>query len=453
MSASHVIHERWVGGLLALLLVLGVLLPATAAHAEQPTYSVEQACPEPAPDAGFTDVGGVHADAINCLVRFAIATGKTATNFGAADPVTRGQTASFVMRLYELLDEVTVPERNVDAFVDVAGTTHAANIERLANFDPPVLEGFGDETYGPGLDITRAQFASVAMRLLDQIADQADGLDPLPSVTSQAFDDVPPSNVHADNINRLAEAQILLGVTADRFDPGAPINRAQTATIVARLLGGLADAGIADLQGVTVTGVVHDATDAAPGQIGPRLDGVTIAVDRGPIREVTTDAQGAFRLTLLGNVNYTLTINEDNYLPYQQTVRGSDGDIDFPLYRTGTVPETSTATTTSPSQVEAVSGFWRIPIVTNGTIRAPQDATQIVLQRPDGVVIQLGAAGTDASLWSRTGTCASDRTGGQVGDHVVYYQFGSQWHDLTARFGSEGQLTHVNGQRYTDCSL
>jgi hypothetical protein len=456
MTAVHRTATRGTVSVLATLAMLATLLPGVA-QAQQAQYGVAQACPtNTTPSAGFNDVGGVHAAGINCLAHFGIAEGKTATHFGAADGVTRGQTASFLKRKYRQLDDVTVPPRDTDAFSDVAGTAHRENIERLANFDPAVLRGFDDGTFRPGHKITRAQFASSIVRLIDQVAAQSNHLSPLPAATRQPFTDVPAGGTHSDNINRLAQAGILEGVTANRFEPSSLINRAQSATIVARVLGGFVDAGLHERQETVVTGVVHDATDAKPNEYGPRLSNVTVQIANGAARTVTTDAQGRYSVTLGRDTTYTLTIQRSGFLPHQQTVNADTAalTVDFPMYQTATVPTASVTTTTTPAQVQLETGFWRIPIYTAGNVRrSAQQADEIILARADGVVIQLGAAGTDDSWWSRTGTCASDRTGAQVGDHTVYYRYGTAWYSLTARFGNQGQLTHVNGVRYTACPL
>jgi hypothetical protein len=454
MTAVHRTVPRSTVTVLAILAMLATLLPGVA-QAQQPQYGVAQACPtNTTPNAGFADVGGVHAAGINCLAHFGIAEGKTATHFGAADRVTRGQTASFLMRMYRQLEDVTVPARDTNAFSDVDGTTHRENIERLANFNPAVLRGYDDGTFRPGQNITRAQFASTIVRLIDQVAAQSNRISPLPAATSQPFNDVPAGGTHSDNINRLAQAGILEGVTANRFEPGSLINRAQSATIVARVLGGFVNAGLHQRQETVVTGVVHDATNAHPDAYGTRLSGVTVTIENGAARTVTTNAQGEYTVTLGRDATYTLTVERSGYIPFQQTVSTSTATarVDFPMYQTATRPAAATPTTTTAADVEVVPGYWRIPVRIAGTVVSPTTADEIVLHRPDGVVIKLGAAGTNASYWSRTGTCASDRTGEQVGDHTVYYRFGSVWHSLKARFGANGQLTHVNGQPWAGCS-
>jgi hypothetical protein len=453
MSSVRRSHARNGLSLSALVLVIA-LLSAGAAFAQQPTYSTSIACPpETTPDAGFEDGDGVHAAGIDCLAHHGITQGRTETHYGASAAVTRGQTASLLMGVYGELDDVAEPTRDTTAFSDLEGSVHRSNIERLAGFDPPVVAGYADGTYRPAEAIRRDQFATVIVRFIDQIAAQSAAIDPLPAAPEGRFADVPAANVHSSNVNRLAQAGIISGRTATTYDPAAAIDRAQTATIVARVLGGMVDAGLADTREVTVTGIVHDATDTRPGEYGPPLAGVTVAVQNGAAYTVTTDAEGRYTVTLGEDTVYTLTVDAPGFRTYQQTVEATEPmTVDFGMYPPAAVPDESLPTTSTAADVSLVPGFWRVPVVVAGVERSPEEASDIVLERPDGVVIRLGAAGTDASYWSRTGECSSERTGNQVGDHVVYYRFDGTWYDLTATFGAEGALTHVNGVPYLACT-
>jgi hypothetical protein len=253
------------------------ILPAQAATAQTQTstdWDAANACPSTVPSSGFSDATGPHGRNIDCLAWFALTTGQTSTTYGTNGEVRRDQTASFVVRTVERLvpSGFVLPPREVGAFRDVTGGPHRVNIETLAGFEPPVVAGYADGTYRPTNSITRAQFASIVTRTLDKLADQ-DLIDRLPAATSPFTDTR--GSVHEGNIARLANAGIVQGRTPTTYAPNAPVTRGQTASILARVLGGLVDEEVI-LQPRRFAGVVHEGTDAAPGELGPRIQGAQL---------------------------------------------------------------------------------------------------------------------------------------------------------------------------------
>ena len=86
----------------------------------------------------------------------------------------------------------------------------------------------GDQIFmRPFEPVLRDQMASFIIRTLD-----AAGYD-LPAPADQGFGDVG-GNVHADAINQLKQLGIALGKTPDRYDPSAPVTRAQMASFLIR---------------------------------------------------------------------------------------------------------------------------------------------------------------------------------------------------------------------------
>lgn len=138
--------------------------------------------------------------------------------------------------------------RNVPAgyqpFTDIARNTFEATIECLA-FAGVTRGGPGslpDDQYGPALAVSRDAMASFVARLIDEAneLDNGDSIRTLPGYDgSQRFTDVR-GNVHAENIDRLAEAGIVQGGPggrpADRYVPGEGVSRAQMASYVRRAL-------------------------------------------------------------------------------------------------------------------------------------------------------------------------------------------------------------------------
>ena len=108
-------------------------------------------------------------------------------------------------------------------FTDIAGNTHEQAIEAIADAD--ITKGCTATTYCPADLVTRAQMASFLARAFE-----------LPPATRDYFRD-DAGSVHEDNINRIAYAEITLGVSPGIFDPGGLVTRAQMASFLARALG------------------------------------------------------------------------------------------------------------------------------------------------------------------------------------------------------------------------
>ncbi|MFA9445867.1 ScyD/ScyE family protein [Egicoccus sp. AB-alg6-2] len=107
-------------------------------------------------------------------------------------------------------------------FTDIGDNVHGEAILCLAWHE--LFRGFDDGRFGPQGNITRGQFASAVVRLLD-----ATGTG-LPA-GSRTFPDVGPS-VHRDAIHRLANAGVVSGFPDGTFRAGAPITRAQAVTMM-----------------------------------------------------------------------------------------------------------------------------------------------------------------------------------------------------------------------------
>lgn len=112
-------------------------------------------------------------------------------------------------------------------------TAHRANVDCAADFD--IVAGFEDNTYRPRLAVRRDQMASFIANTLD-----AAGVT-LPAVQTDQFTDVPGSNAHADNVNRLAAAGIVEGGPLDlgstEYGPALRTRRDQMASFIIRAAG------------------------------------------------------------------------------------------------------------------------------------------------------------------------------------------------------------------------
>ena len=177
--------------------------------------------PMSASAAGFftDDDGNIHEANIDIIAGLGITQGcnQAGTLYCPDDFVTRAQMASFLARMLEPL-----PVTSTNFFSDENGLSHEANINKIANIG--VTTGCGTGLYCPGAFVTRAQMASFLARALN-----------LKTATFDYFSDDTNSG-HEANINKVAEAGITLGCTADgkTFCPGDFVTRAQMASFLAR---------------------------------------------------------------------------------------------------------------------------------------------------------------------------------------------------------------------------
>lgn len=190
---------------------------------------IEQACPSvEVPASDFLDVedDGVHTPAIECIAWLGITEGRTATSFAPSAQITRGQFAAMVARALRTAGE-ELPEDPAAAFTDVAGTTHALEIDQLAALG--IVRGRADDTYAPDGRVTRAQTASILVRTFEHVTGAT-----LEAERNYFTDD--DGSVHAAAIDAAGLAGLTTGLGPEEFGPGMDLRRDEMATLVARLL-------------------------------------------------------------------------------------------------------------------------------------------------------------------------------------------------------------------------
>jgi len=115
------------------------------------------------PDFDDVTVGSTHADAIGALADAAVIVGMGDGTFAPEQPISRAQVSSMILRAAVLLERPFAPA--APNFSDVGlDDTHADGIGALAGAD--VVSGFADGTFGPQLDVTHGQSASMLVRWL-----------------------------------------------------------------------------------------------------------------------------------------------------------------------------------------------------------------------------------------------------------------------------------------------
>jgi hypothetical protein len=143
-----------------------------------------------------------------------ITSGCTSSRYCPVAPVTRGQMASFLARTMAL------PAATKDYFSDDNGTTHEANINKIA--EAGITGGCEPGHFCPGASVSRAQMAGFLVRALN-----------LPAATKDYFIDDNDSSLEGA-INALAEAGVTGGCGTGKYCPNAAVTREQMAAFLLR---------------------------------------------------------------------------------------------------------------------------------------------------------------------------------------------------------------------------
>jgi hypothetical protein len=323
--------SRWLAVFAAALLAL-TLLPATSAIGQEPVDDPEDACPEEPPPAPYTDrdeIPEVHVRNVDCVTHRNIALGFADGTYRPALPVPRDQMASFVGRTveeagFDLPDGGGEPE-----FDDIAGNTHEDRINQLARAG--IVEGGPEElpptSYGPRRLVRRDQMASYLMRAAEWALEQDFG------ESDQRFPDVPPGNVHFENVNGAQERGIALGYADGTYGPRDSTRRDQMASFLSRLLAFLEDPPFPRRVQVSI-----DPTSGPPGtEVTATVTGDTEDVEAIEISNECVEDQVVFDVDegdepdQDGVITFTFTIDEDadeGACVITVTVFFDDGDVE-----------------------------------------------------------------------------------------------------------------------------
>ena len=176
---------------------------------------------EPPPSHPFTDIdGNEFEDDITWIYNEGITTGCRATKYCPADPVTRVEMASFLVRAMGL------PAPTGDHFTDDEAYG-AAEDDINSLFEEGITNGCGGTNFCPGANVTRAEMASFLVRALD-----------LPGSGDDHFTD-DDGNFHEDNINSLADSGITGGCnpSGTQYCPLRDVRRDEMAAFLHRAFG------------------------------------------------------------------------------------------------------------------------------------------------------------------------------------------------------------------------
>lgn len=175
----------------------------------------------------------LHGRAVDCVVWWKVARGRTATTYAPAADVSRGQMATFIANTV-LASGGTLPGPSRDHFSDDDGSLHEHSANLLAAAG--IVAGTGAGRYTPDAPVTRAQMARFLVSAYEYRARTT-----LTSTRDHFSDD--DGTTHEASINKAAEAGFAAG-TRTGYAPAATVTRAQMATFLARVLNRLVEQGI-----------------------------------------------------------------------------------------------------------------------------------------------------------------------------------------------------------------
>lgn len=211
---------------LAAVLLGAVQLSPTSAGATTVAASASAGlCPAPGQTDRFVDLRGTtHEAKISCAAAYGLVSGTSATTFNPAGQLTRAQAATILVNYVEKASGASLSVDGLTPFGDVAGGPHGTAIAKAAANG--LVNGYADGTFRGGEHISRAQFATVAVRATERVLGAE-----LATDDHDAFDDDNRST-HERNIEKAVDNGILSGVGPRRFAPDDAVTRAQAGAIV-----------------------------------------------------------------------------------------------------------------------------------------------------------------------------------------------------------------------------
>lgn len=368
----------------------GAIVTPLLPFAASPAFAEGEATPPPSqsfadfcvnvPDdfEPFTDIDDNPFKAeIECLAFPGVTSGGPGNlpddQYGPEIEVGRGQMATFVANVIDTANRLDTGENiptlppydGSPAFSDIDGTTHEANISRLAdagivNGGPRTDDGrqLRDDQYGPGLNVDRAQMATFINAALDFMTDE-------PGSTQDDYYTDDSDSVHESNINGITSLGISTGQGPDTYNPELSIDRDNMAVFLIRTLAELEERGD-----------IGPATAVQDIQVSPDSESTLDAV-ANPDTDVSDDR----RYTATGLVpeeEYRITLVEDSTI----ATASSSGETTFTDSDNDNLAEVGTRT----ADITTVNGEPAANNSGDGTATTPNDPADsgTAVGTPDG---------------------------------------------------------------------
>jgi hypothetical protein len=177
-------------------------------------------------DGAFRDVreGAWYYDNVMFVWEYGIMNGTSESMFSPNAFMTRAMAASV---LYRIASEPDVS--NMLMFSDVHDSDWYANAVMFA-WQTGIIEGYEDGTFRPNENVTREQFATMLYRFAPLTGRDISARANLVIFTD--MDEI--SDWALEAFGWAVATKIMTGTTTETLEPGAPITRAQCATMIAR---------------------------------------------------------------------------------------------------------------------------------------------------------------------------------------------------------------------------
>lgn len=187
---------------------------------------ITNACPAGTPQAPFSDVRpNTHEQSIDCIVYWRITSGQTATTYGVAGNVTRGQMARFIANL--IRESGGNLPAGPDRFADDNGNQFEGDINALVAAG--VVSGQADGRYNAVGPVFRDQMATFLVNAYQYRTGKTLG-------ASRDYFTDDTGNTHEPRINRAAEAGFTGGTGGTNYSPRGLVRRDSMASFLAREL-------------------------------------------------------------------------------------------------------------------------------------------------------------------------------------------------------------------------
>lgn len=174
-------------------------------------------------DVTFTDnpYGSMYFEAVHWIQWAGISNGYAADNtYRTTSAISRGESLAFIHRF--VAPEATGGSSGV--FTDVP-TTHTFFDAIAWAVDEGIAKGYADGTYRASQSVTRAEFASLFYRTVDN---------PAGAAPSTAFSDVSADSSHAEAIAWMKGQGLITGYSDGTFQPNRQISRGEVAVVMHR---------------------------------------------------------------------------------------------------------------------------------------------------------------------------------------------------------------------------
>ena len=182
---------------------------------------------ETAPAKKFEDLADTHwsAKAVEIATKIGFVSGNDDGTFRANESVTRAEFATMLVKA------LGIKPKGSDNFADAQGSWAASAIAALKTNG--IVNGYGDGTFKPDQEISRAEMVAILSKIMNLS----------PDTGASKFNDTKGSWAE-QSINQLAAAGIISGKGEGKFDPNAIASRGESVILILRVLNVNLDLGL-----------------------------------------------------------------------------------------------------------------------------------------------------------------------------------------------------------------